>query len=78
MMMITITMMMMMMLALDRLSIGGSAWSDTGGPSIELPVEATDVLGNLALAKRYRVCTFLTGPPRLPYQNEKEMQNILA
>ena len=56
MMMITITMMMMM--ALDRLSMGGSALSDTGGPSVELSVEATDVLGNLALAKRYRVCTF--------------------
>ena len=36
--------------ALDRLSMGGSAWSDTGGPSVELSVEATDVLGNLALA----------------------------
>ena len=56
MMMITITMMMMM--APDRFNIGGSAWSDTGGPSVELSVEATDVLGNLALAKRYRVCLF--------------------
>ena len=48
MMMITITMMTMM--ALDRLSMGGSALSDTGGPSVELSVEATDVLGSLALA----------------------------
>ena len=76
MMMITITMMMMM--ALDRLSMGGSALSDTGGPSVELSVEATDVLGNLAFAKRYMVYTFLTGPPCLQYQNEKEMQNILT
>ena len=60
--MITITMMMTM--ALDRLSIGGSAWSDTGGPSVELSVEATDVLGNLALA--HTGCFFLTVPTRLP------------
>ena len=57
-------MMMMMMMALDRLSIGGSAWSDTGGPSVELSVEATDVLGNLALA--LTGCFFLTVPTRLP------------
>ena len=68
----------MMMMALDRLSIGGSAWSDTGGPSIKLSVEATDVLGNLALAKRYKVYIFLTGPTHLQCQNEKEMQYILA
>ena len=47
---IMMTMMMMMMMTLDQFSIGGSALSDTGGPSVELSVEATDVLGNLTLA----------------------------